>query len=99
MVAALVRAVHVHRAMARRRTALPSHLESADIRPDRWHRGRADDLAAGAAAGGAQLGLPLLLAARLPLHAAGALERGVPGGSPGVAAVAAAGGGGQACRD
>ena len=44
--------------------ALAHHAEGADLRADRRHRRRADHLAAGAARRRAQLGLPLLLAAR-----------------------------------
>ena len=44
--------------------ALAAHAQGAHLRADRRHRRRADDLAARAARRRAQLGLPLLLAAR-----------------------------------
>ena len=56
--------------LARGSPALAHHAEGADLRADRRHRGRGDDLAARAARRGAQLGLPLLLAARRHLHPA-----------------------------
>ena len=43
--------------------------QGADLRADRRHRRRADDVAAGADRRRAQLGLPLLLAARRHVHA------------------------------
>ena len=45
-------------------------LKAPDLRPDRRHRRGGDHLAAGGARRRAQLGLPLLLAARRDLHAA-----------------------------
>ena len=66
----------VHRARGRERGhALADHAEGADLRADRRHRRRADHLAARAARRRAQLGLPLLLAARRDAHAARADER------------------------
>ena len=53
------------------------HAEGPDLRADRRHRRRRDDLAARADRRPAQLGLPLLLAARRHLHAAGAARRGL----------------------
>ena len=50
--------------------ALADHAQGADLRADRRHRRRADHLAARAARRRAQLGLPLLLAARRDVHAA-----------------------------
>ncbi len=52
------------------RAALADHAQGAHLRPDRRHRGGADHLAAGTAGRGAQLGLPLLLAARRHLDPA-----------------------------
>ena len=49
--------------------ALADHAQGADLRADRRHRRRADHLAARAARRRAQLGLPLLLAARRDVHA------------------------------
>ena len=54
------------------RAALADHAQGADLRPDRRHRGGADHLAAGTARRRAQLGLPLLLAARRHLDPDGA---------------------------
>ena len=50
-------------------------LEGAHLRADRRHRRRADDVAARAARRRAQLGLPLLLAARRDVHALRADDR------------------------
>ena len=50
--------------LARRRAPLAAHAEGAHLRADRRHRRGADDIAAGGARRRAQLGLPLLLAAR-----------------------------------
>ena len=50
-------------------------LQGAHLRADRRHRRRADDVAAGADRRRAQLGLPLLLAARRDVHAARADPR------------------------
>ena len=57
------------RALARRRAPLADHAEGADLRADRRHRRGADDVAAGVDRRRAQLGLPLLLAARRDPHA------------------------------
>ena len=65
--------------------ALAADAEGAHLSPDRRHRRRADHVAARAARRRAQLGLPLLLAARRDLHAAGADERRLPRGSSGLA--------------
>ena len=55
---------------------LADHAQGADLRADRRHRRRADHLAARAARRRAQLGLPLLLAARRHLHALALLHAG-----------------------
>ena len=55
--------------------ALPDHAQGADLRADRRHRRRADHVAARAARRRAQLGLPLLLAARRDVHALRAAAR------------------------
>ena len=52
------------RAARRRRPPVAAHAAADDPRADRRHRGRADDLAARGLRRRAQLGLPLLLAAR-----------------------------------
>ena len=52
------------------RAPLAHRAQGADLRPDRRDRRRADDVAAGVDRLGAQLGLPLLLAARRDAHAA-----------------------------
>ena len=51
------------------------HAQGADVRADRRHRRRADDVAARADRRRAQLGLPLLLAARRDVHAVRADDR------------------------
>ena len=55
--------------------ALAHHAEGADLRADRRDRGRAHDVAARADRRRAQLGLPLLLAARRDVHALLAHDR------------------------
>ena len=55
--------------------AIAYSSEGADLRPDRRHRRRADDIAPRAGRRGAQLGLPVLLAEGRHVHAAGARER------------------------
>ena len=58
--------------LPRRGGALAHHPQGADLRADRRHRRRRDDVAARGARGQAQLGLPLLLAARRHAHPRGA---------------------------
>ena len=77
--------------VARRRRALAHHLEGAHLRPDGWHHRRPDDVAARGARRRAQLGLPLLLAARRHAHAFGPDGGRVPRGGGGVARLAAQG--------
>ena len=62
--------------------ALAAHPQGADLRPHRRHRRRGHHLAARADRRSAQLGLPLLLAARLHLHPAGAALRRLPARRP-----------------
>src|ERR1700730_6151104 len=62
--------------------------EGPDLRRDRRHHRRPHHLAAGAVWWGAQLGLPLLLAARRDLYADGTGVRGVPRGGAGVGTMA-----------
>ena len=66
------------------------HPQGADLRPDRRHRRGGHDVAARAARRRPQLGLPLLLAARRHLHAAGAARHRLPRGGQGLARLAAA---------
>src|SRR5262245_2300029 len=56
--------------MDRYSQTLARRAEGADLRANRWHRRRSDDLIAGAARRRAQLGLPVLLAARCHLYPA-----------------------------
>ena len=65
-------------------------LKALTYRADRRHRRRADDLAAEAHRRRAQLGLPLLLAARRRVHAVGAQHRRLQRGGARVARLAAA---------
>ena len=87
LVARVVGTLHVRGRVARRGPALADHPEGADLRADRRHRRRADDLAARGPRRRAQLGLPLLLAARRDLHAlraarsAATATRRAPGGT------------------
>ena len=67
--------------------------QGAHLRADRRHRRRPDDLAARAHRRRAQLGLPLLLAARRGLHAVGAQHRRLHRRGAVVAQLAAARGG------
>ena len=71
--------------------ALAHHAEGAHLRPDRRHRGRRHDVAARDARRRAQLGLPLLLAARRHLDPRGPHARRLPRRGPGLARLAAAG--------
>ncbi len=66
----LERPLRVRRQVARRRPPLPDRSQGADVRADRWNRGRGDDVAPGETRRRAQLGLPVLLAARRHPHAA-----------------------------
>ena len=77
---------------------LADHAEGADLRADRRHRRRADDVAARADRRRAQLGLPLLLAARRDVHALRAARARLPRGGARVARLAAARGRGRPGR-
>src|SRR6185437_13409267 len=74
----------------RSRDAVADHAEGADLRADRWHRRRADHVAAGNPRRSEELGLSVLLAVRRHLHAAGADELGLYRGSLRLAWLAAA---------
>ena len=69
VLAGVERAIDLRRRLARCRAALAHHAEGAHLRADRRHRGRADHVAARVDRRRAQLGLPLLLAARRDVHA------------------------------
>ena len=90
VLADLVRPVHLRRALPRGRPAVAAHPQGADLRADRRHRRGRDDLAAGGARRRAQLGLPVLLAARRRVHPAGAGQDRLHRGGRRVAGVAAA---------
>ena len=85
----MVRALRLSRIISDRGAALAADAEGAQLLPHGRHCRGAYHLAAGAAGRVAELGLPLLLAARRDLHAAGADACGVSGGSPGLGRVAA----------
>ena len=74
--------------LPRSRHALAPHAQGAHARADRRHRRRADDLAPRGAARRAQLGLPLLLAARLDADARRAPARRLSRRGQGVARLA-----------
>ena len=82
--------VLVSRTLARRRPPLGAHAEGSDVRADRRHRRRADDLAPGMGRRRPQLGLPLLLAPRRDPHAPRAHPRGLHRGGRCVAGLAPA---------
>src|SRR5262245_26455140 len=71
-----------------RREAFAHHAQGADLRPHWRTRGGPNDVLAGTARRGAQLGLPLLLAARRDLDFARVHEHGVLRGSASVAGLA-----------
>ena len=75
--------------------ALADHAQGADLRAHRRHRGRADHLAARGHRRRAQLGLPVLLAARRHDHPGGAAAHGLHRRGRGLAGVAGARGGRQ----
>ena len=85
--------------LAGRGAPLADHAEGAHLRADRRHRRRAHHLAAGADRRRAQLGLPLLLAARRHAHAARADERRLLRRGARLARLAAARGGRQPGAD
>ena len=82
--------VHLRRGVARARHALAHHAEGPHLRAHRRDRRRGDDVAARDARGRAQLGLPLLLAARRHAHPRVAHARRLPRRGPGVARLVAA---------
>ena len=86
------------RALPGRGPRVAAHAQGAHLRADRRHRGRADHLAAGAARRRAQLGLPVLLAARRDVHPARDARRRLHRGGGGLARVAAARGRGRPGR-
>ena len=88
--------MQLRRSLARRRHALADHLESADLRADRRHRRGGDDFAAGSDRRRAQLGLPLLLAARRDRYALRVPARRLPRGGAGLETLAVARRGRQA---
>src|SRR5258706_1651169 len=86
----MVRALHRQGRMGAVRKTLAHHAEGADLRPHRRIGGGAHDLAPRADRQRAQLGLPLLLAARRDADAARDDERRLLRGSGGVARLAGA---------
>ena len=82
-------ATHLRRPVARRGDPQRAGAEAAVPRPLRGDRGGGDRLAPRADRGRAQLGLPLLLGARLGLHAGGPAAPRLPGRGRGVLLVAA----------
>ena len=82
-------AVHVRGPLGRRRPPLAAHAEGAHVRADRRDRRGADDVAAGVDRRRAQLGLPLLLAARRDADAARVHPRRLRRGGGRVARLAA----------
>jgi len=69
LLARLAVEVHLPRALARDRVPLRAGVEAAHVRPHRRHRGRAHLQPAGRDRRGAQLGLPVQLAARRRVRA------------------------------
>ena len=89
------RSLHLQGQLAAAGPTLAAHAEGADLRADRRHRGGAHHIAARTARRHAQLGLPLLLAARRDADPAGAhagrlLRRGAPPGATGCTAASPA---------
>src|SRR4029079_2112819 len=78
-------------AVDRSREALTHHIEGFDLRAYGRDRCRGHDVTSRASGRGAELGLPLLLAARCHLHALGIDESWILRGSTGVARLAGAG--------
>ena len=72
LLAAMEHRLRFRGAVDRHRQRLARGAEGPDLRADRRHRRRTDDLAPGAPRRPAQLGLPLLLAARRHLYPVGA---------------------------
>jgi len=82
-----VRARQLRRALAGGGPAVPDHAQGAHLRSHGGDRRRCDHLAAGAYRRQAQLGLPLLLAARCHLRAVRAVADGLPRRSSSLAPV------------
>ncbi len=80
--------VHLPGAVPGRGDPVADHAQGAHLRPDRRDSGRAHDLAARGHRRGAELGLPLLLAARRHDHARGTAAHRLHRGSLAVAGVA-----------
>ncbi len=85
--------------LARGSRAFPGHPQGPHLRAHRCAGGRPDHLAPGAARGRAQLGLPLLLAARRDLHALRSHDGRLRGGGPRLARLAGERRGRDAVRD
>ena len=83
--------VRPRRPLPRRARPLARDAESPHVRPDRGNRRRADDVAPREPRRRAELGLPLLLAARRDVDAPGAHPRGLRGRGRRVARLAPAG--------
>ena len=98
LVAAMVESMPRPGSLARGGAALVDHTEGADLPAHRRHRRRGDDIAARAGRRRAQLGLPLLLAARCHLHARRTDLGGLYGRGIGLARMVAAHGGRLASR-
>ena len=90
LVARMVRAAALRGRVARRGPHFADGPQGTDLRADRRHRRGADDVAARAHRRRAQLGLPLLLAARRGVHPVGAQHRWLHRGGARLAQLAAA---------
>src|SRR5262245_13069298 len=93
ILARLVEPLFPHRPLEGRSQAFLVDAESPDLCGDRWHRRRPHHVTPGAAGRRAQLGLPLLLAARCDVHADGPGICGLSRRSASVGAMAPAHGG------
>ena len=90
VLARLAARLRVRRRVCRSRAHVARRAQGADVPADRRDRRRADDVAAGADRRRAELGLPLLLAARRDVHALRADERRLHRRGAGLARLAAA---------
>ena len=90
--------MHVPGRVARSGRALAHHAQGADVSAHGRHRRGADHVAARAARGSSQLGLPLLLAPRRDLHPLQPVDGGLRRGSGGVARMAPPRGRGRPSR-
>ncbi len=93
LVEGVVGPLHVRGRLERGRRPVAHRPQGAHVRADRRHRRGAHDLAPRSARRRAELGLPLLLAARRDVHALLARQRRLHGGGARVARLAPAGGG------